>query len=116
MIIKQDTELKRTAVTMEGAASVTMGIPIGEEDGSQNMIMRLFRIAPGGHTPYHTHDYEHLVRVVSGRGAVLDAQGVSHELSLGQSVFVCSNEKHQFLNPYTEAFEFTCTILNPNRG
>lgn len=114
MIIKQDTELKRTTVTMEGAASVTMGTPIGAEDGSQNMVMRLFCIAPGGHTPYHTHNYEHLVRVVSGRGAVRNEQGVSHELSLGQSVFVCPNERHQFLNPYAEPFEFTCTILNPN--
>lgn len=114
MIIKADADLKRTAVSMEGAALVTMGTPIGEEDGSRNMVMRLFRIAPDGHTPYHTHDYEHLVRVVSGRGKVLDEQGVSHELVLGQNVFVQPNEKHQFLNPYTEPFEFTCTILNPN--
>jgi len=99
-------------VAMEGAAAVTMKIPIGQDDGSLNMIMRLFCIAPGGHTPCHTHDYEHLVRVVSGRGTVLDESGTVHELVLGQSVFVRPNEEHQFANPFNTPFEFTCTIRN----
>lgn len=114
MIIKHDSEMESVPVNMEGAASVSMCIPIGKDDGSQNMIMRLFSIAPGGHTPYHTHDFEHLVRVVSGKGTTIDAAGVSYELSLGQSVYVQPNEKHQFANPYAEPFEFTCTILNPD--
>lgn len=115
MIIKHDSDMTPAPVTMEGAASVAMRIPIGPEDGSQNMIMRLFCIAPGGHTPYHTHDYEHLVRVVSGKGVVKDAASGEHELAVGQSVFVRANEMHQFLNPGEGPFEFTCTILNPDR-
>ncbi len=114
MIIKSDASMTPIPVDMEGAVSVTMCIPIGEADGSANMVMRLFCIAPGGHTPYHTHPYEHLVRVVSGRGAVLDEEGTTRELSPGMSVFVRLNEKHQFLNPYTAPFEFSCTILGPN--
>jgi len=112
MIVKQDAFVEAVPVNMEGAESVTMGIPIGLNDGSYNMIMRLFSIAPGGHTPYHTHDYEHLVRVISGKGTVLDANGTAHELAAGHSVFVAPNEKHQFCNPYGEPFEFTCTVLN----
>ena len=112
MIIKQDASVETSTVKMEGAAGVTMGIPIGVGDGSLNMIMRLFSIAPGGHTPYHTHDYEHLVRVISGKGTVLDANGIAHELSAGHSVFVAPNEKHQFCNGGGEVFEFTCTIPN----
>lgn len=112
MIIKHDSELTAAPVNMEGAASVTMSIPIGPDDGSENMIMRLFSIAPGGYTPYHTHDFEHLVRVLAGRGTVIDEDGLAHELSPGKSVFVRPNEKHQFSNPYTEPFEFTCTVPN----
>lgn len=115
MIIKQQSDLKPVPVNMEGAASVTMSIPIGQEDGSENMIMRLFCIAPAGHTPYHTHDYEHLVRVISGKGIVKDASGVEHELAAGDNVFVRPNELHQFLNPTDGPFEFTCTIMNPNK-
>lgn len=112
MIVKQDSSLRPVPVNMEGAELVTMSVPIGPEDGSGNMVMRLFCIASGGHTPYHTHNYEHLVRVVSGQGTALDEEGRVHDLALGQSVFVRPNEKHQFRNPYTKPFEFTCTILN----
>ncbi len=114
MIVKHDSEMTGEPVPMEGALSVTMKTPIGQAEGSQHMIMRLFSIAPGGHTPYHTHDYEHLVRILSGKGAVTDEDGNRHELSPGQSVFVLPNEKHQFLNTGTEPFEFTCTILAPH--
>ena len=116
MIIRHDSEMKFVEVNMEDAEAVSMCIPVGLEEGSQNMIMRLFRIAPGGHTPYHTHDFEHLVRVVSGKGLVIDEAGNSHALALGQSVFVVPNEKHQFSNPSDALFEFTCTILNPDRN
>ena len=114
MNIRHDSEMTPAPVDMEGAASVSIRIPIGPDEGSDAMTMRLFSIAPGGHTPYHTHDFEHLVRVVSGKGCVVDERGENHELSAGHSVFVAPNEKHQFTNPYAEPFEFTCTILNPN--
>jgi len=51
MIIKQDSDMTPQPVTTDGAADVTIRIPIGPDDGSENMIMRLFCIAPGGHTP-----------------------------------------------------------------
>lgn len=116
MIIKHDGAMEFVAVEMEDAEGVSMCIPVGPEDGSSNMIMRLFRIATGGHTPYHTHDFEHVVRVVSGKGMVTDEAGNAHDLLLGQSVFVAPNEKHQFSNPNDEPFAFTCTILNPDRN
>ncbi len=115
MKIKHDADVHAAAVDMEGAKDVTMQILIGPDDGSQNIIVRLFTIAPGGHTPYHTHDYEHLVRAQSGVGVVVDKDGNKHELSRGQNVFVEPNEKHQFANPFSEPFEFTCTIPNPDR-
>ncbi len=112
MIIKQDSDMTPQPVTTDGTADVTIRIPIGPDDGSENMVMRLFCIAPGGHTPCHSHNFEHLVRVVSGRGTAIDASGTVHELTPGQSVFVAPNEEHQFANPYEVPFEFTCTILN----
>lgn len=113
MKIKNDGDLQNVPVSMEGAKNVEMKILIGPDDGSSNMTMRLFSVLPGGHTPYHTHDYEHLVRVQKGTGVVTDAQGTKHELSAGQSVFVAPGENHQFANPFAQTFEFTCTIPNP---
>lgn len=112
MITVSDGDVESSPVSMDGAKDVEMKVLIGPDAGSQKMTMRLFSIQPGGHTPYHTHGYEHLVRVESGKGVVTDAEGRKHELSVGQSVFVAPNEKHQFSNPFEHAFQFTCTIPN----
>ena len=114
MKITRDSEVHAAPANMEGAKDVTMRILIGPDDGSQNIIMRLFTISQGGHTPYHTHDYEHLVKALSGKGVVVDKDGNKHDLSPGQNVFVKPNEKHQFANPFSEPFELTCTIPNPD--
>ena len=114
MKLKRDSDVQGTPVEMEGAKDVTMKILIGPDDGSRNIIMRLFRVLAGGHTPYHTHDFEHLVRVLAGRGVVVDEDGNKHELSPGQNVFVEPNEKHQFANPFSDPLEMTCTIPNPD--
>jgi quercetin dioxygenase-like cupin family protein len=114
MKIKRDSQIEGAVVEMEGAKDVTMKILIGPDDGSQNIIMRLFTVSPGGHTPYHTHDFEHLVKVLAGKGVVVDKDGNKHDLSPGQNVFVEPNEKHQFANPHSEPLEMTCTIPNPD--
>jgi len=116
MKVKPDSAVPSACVDAEGAKDVAMQVLIGPDDGSRAIIMRLFTVAPGGHTPYHTHDFEHLVRVQAGRGVLIDAAGEKRELSVGQNVFVAPNEKHQFANPFGEPFQFTCTILNPERS
>lgn len=113
--IRNDVDVVAQAVPMEGAKDVQMQAVIGPEEGSLNMTMRLFTVAPGGHTPYHEHNYEHVVRVISGKGAVVDAQGENYELVPGQNVYVEPGEKHQFANPSSEPFQFTCTIPNLDR-
>ena len=42
-----------------------------EKDGAPNFAMRLFEIEPSGHTPKHTHEWEHEVVITSGSGFVL---------------------------------------------
>jgi len=116
MIIKWDADVPAIPVDMEDTKDVAKKVLIGPDDGSQNIIVRLFIVAPGGHTPYHIHNSEHLVQVRAGSGVIVDADGNNIDLSPGQSVFVAPNEKHQFANPSSaEPFEFTCTILNPNK-
>ena len=112
MKIRSDVDVATQTVYMDGAKDVEMQVVIGPDEGSANMTMRLFTVAPGGHTPYHDHDFEHVVRAIAGKGVVVDAQGEQHELAPGQSVFVEPGEKHQFANPSAEPFLFTCTISN----
>ncbi len=115
MKINQNAEVEETVVEMEGAKDVTMKILIGLKEGSENIIMRLFKVMPGGNTPLHTHDFEHVTMVQKGKGVLVDEKGNEHEYTEGMSAFVPSNQEHQFKNPYEAPFEFLCIILNQNQ-
>jgi len=115
MKINNNEEIFATEVKIEGAKDVKMKILIGLNDGSENIIMRHFIIAPGGNTPFHQHNYEHLVKVERNKGIAVDESGNEHEIEKGQSIFVQPNEKHQFRNPFSEDLEFICIIPNPEK-
>ena len=115
MKIKRDDEILETPMDEEGVEKVTRKILIGPEDGSHNIIMRHFKVFPEGHTPYHQHALEHVVKVTKGRGQIVSETGEEFTLQQGQNLFVESKEKHQFKNPFQEPFEFLCIILNPEK-
>jgi len=110
-VIKQD-EVTETKVEMEGIVGVTKKVAIGKNEGWDN-TMRVFKITPGGNTPRHKHDWEHVNYVTSGRGKVM-IDGVEHDVGHGDFAFVPPNSEHQFTNPYDKDFEFICIV--PNRG
>jgi quercetin dioxygenase-like cupin family protein len=113
MKINKDIEVAKNPVEMEGANGVSIQILIGTKEGSENIIMRKFTLEVGGHTPYHTHDFEHVVRVVSGEGHLVDSNGKNLDLKEGSSAFVAPGELHQFKNASeTRPFEFLCIIPN----
>jgi quercetin dioxygenase-like cupin family protein len=77
--------------------------------------MRQFEVAPGGHTPLHTHGYEHEVFVLEGRGVVLEGDR-EHPLCSGSVVYVPPKQVHQFRNTGDVALKFLCLIPHPMRG
>jgi len=70
MVIRNVDEVTETPVSMDGARDVSMAMMVGREDGAPNFALRSFRVAPGGHSPRHSHDYEHEVFVHGGSGAM----------------------------------------------
>ena len=112
MIIKSEEKIKPTIPEAPGIKDVTKKILIGTEDGSHNIVMRRFVVNPGGNTPRHTHDFEHIVNIEKGEGIAVDDQGNRHKISAGQSLYIKPNEKHQFTNPYSAPFQFLCIIPN----
>ena len=68
---------------------------ITEKEGAQHFAMRLFRLEPGGYTPFHVHGWEHEVYVLQGTGQVI---GEEETLSLeaGTAVYVLAEERHRF--------------------
>jgi quercetin dioxygenase-like cupin family protein len=88
---------------------------IGEADCAPNFAMRQFEVAPGGHTPRHSHPYEHEVFVLEGRGVVLEGN-VPHPLRGGDVVYVRPDELHQFRNTGDLPLKFLCLVPNAALG
>ena len=57
---------------MPGATGCQVRWLVGPGDGAPNFAMREFEVAPGGHTPRHSHPYEHEVFVLQGSGVVYE--------------------------------------------
>lgn len=85
---------------------------IAKEMGAPHFYMRLIDIHPYGHTERHTHEWEHEVFVVEGRGKVVLA---NREESIGQgdAVFIEPNEVHQFVNSSDSLLRVICVIPKP---
>jgi len=62
---------------------------------------RIFRIEPGGRTPVHEHDREHVAVVIRGTCRV-ECGSVAEEGGEGCIVAIPSNATHRFSNPGRE--------------
>ncbi|MCK4664472.1 MAG: cupin domain-containing protein [Bacteroidales bacterium] len=112
MIIKNKNEVPFEDT--KGYNRVIKQIFIGPKDGSNEIIMRYFSVSPGGATPYHKHDFPHLVKIEKGEGIAIDADKKEYKVEKGQLIYIHDNEIHGFKNTSTEAFEFICIV--PERG
>ena len=96
---------------MAGASSVSMRLMVGRADGAENFAMRLFEVGPGGHTPEHSHNYEHEVMVLAGRGEVVDGDSANRRpIAGGDVLFIPANHVHQFRNTESEPLKFLCLV------
>jgi quercetin dioxygenase-like cupin family protein len=111
-VVKQ-SDIKLQEVNMEGVDKTSKANVIGKPEGWDNHTMRVFRIAPGGNTPHHQHDWEHINYVMKGKGTLTIGEQ-TQEIKQGDFALVPPGTMHQFRNPYDEDFEFICIV--PNRG
>ena len=111
MKISPYEKAEQAPVPMEGAVGCKMRRLLGPEDGTPTFAMRQFEVAPGGHTPRHSHPYEHEVFVLEGEGVVLEGDR-EHRLRPGDVVFVVPDEIHQFRNTGSGPLKFLCLVPN----
>ena len=98
MIIRSLDSVAKTTPVMEGAAGITKQLPVGSADGTPSFSVRVFTLAVGGHTPYHSHPFEHLNYIIEGRGAVVDEAGNETPVKKGDFALILPNEKHRYKN------------------
>ncbi|MFO7568641.1 MAG: cupin domain-containing protein [Smithellaceae bacterium] len=103
------TSVTPTRMDNDIAKGVAGRVVIGNTDGAGNFCMRAFEVAPGGHTPKHTHAWEHEIFIHKGAGEVY-GQGTWHPVGAGSVVFVPAGEEHQIRTTGNEPLVFICLI------
>ncbi len=109
MLLRRPSDIAPTTVTMPGAHLVTMRLMVGRSDGAPTFSMRLFEVAPGGHTPRHTHNYEHEVMILDGSAELYD-NGETKHAAAGDVLFIPANAEHQFQNKGQTPLRFMCLV------
>ena len=97
MIIKHPQNVPAIDVTMEGAKDVKVRVLLGPADQAPTFAMRIFELAPGGHTPYHEHPFEHEVVILSGDIAIVNPEG-DKPVHVGDVALIAPMDTHQFKN------------------
>ena len=108
----RETDIEAKPAEVDEAKGVSMKILLSEKDGAPTAVMRVFDVSPGGYTPFHTHDWEHEVFVLQGKGVVMEG-GKEHILEKGTFVLVEPGEEHQFINRGDEVLRFICVVPVP---
>jgi quercetin dioxygenase-like cupin family protein len=103
------TDMEPEDLTDEGLKDVNIRWLISEKDGAQNFAMRLFEIKPGGHTPWHQHEWEHEMFVLEGEGITRKEDG-QIQFRAGDVFYIEPWEWHNFSNTGKEILKFLCMI------
>jgi len=93
----------------EGASKLKVRWLITKEMGAPNFAMRLFEMEPKGHSPFHSHPWEHEVFILEGEGFVVSDEG-EKRFRVGDVVFILPNEKHQLKNNGEKTVKFLCLV------
>ncbi len=109
MKINPYTQAQATHFASEAAKGIAARVVIGKSEGANNFCMRVFEIAPGGHTPKHSHDWEHEMFIHSGEGEVY-GNDRWNPIASGNVVFMPGNEEHQLRNTGKELLVVICVI------
>jgi quercetin dioxygenase-like cupin family protein len=105
------TNVEARPVDMEDAEGVQKRVIHGPAHGTPHVAMRVFTLAPGGHTPYHEHPFEHQNVVLEGTGVIRTPEG-DHPVRAGSTALILPGEVHSFRNTGDGPFSFVCLVPN----
>lgn len=109
MYVKHISDVEQKDTSKEGAKNTLIQWLINDKIGAKNFVMRRFVVKRNGYTPLHSHDWEHEVYVLSGKGIVkIDKE--EYPLEKDKFAYVPPNVVHQFNNTSDENLVLLCVI------
>lgn len=115
MKVERTEQVAANQVDMPGATGCQVRWLVGQPDGAPNFAMRQFIVEPGGHTPKHSHPYEHEIYILEGAGVAMEGDA-EHPIVAGDFLYVRPDEVHQFLNTSDAPLKFLCMVPHIPEG
>jgi len=84
-------------------------ILIGENEGSNNFIIRYFSLESGCSSNLETHSHEHGVVILHGKGRV-QLNDEFFDVGPMDAIYISGNDLHQLTNIGDDPFGFICVI------
>jgi quercetin dioxygenase-like cupin family protein len=109
MYVVQAEDIPAQIVRDEDSEGASIRWLISQPQGAPNFAMRLVEVQPGGHSPYHSHGFEHEVYVLDGTGELVSPYA-SWTLRPGTVVFVPPDVRHNFRNTADVPLRFICCV------
>jgi len=113
MYVDNIKNINEISIKAPGVLNAVKKTLIGPDQGWQGWVMRLFTLAPEGHSPRHIHPWPHINYITGGEG-ILFLEGKEYPLEPGSVAYVPGGAEHQFLNRGKEHFSFICIV--PEEG
>ena len=108
------TDVPAQVVGPEAPGATIRWVIDEEHDNAPVYALRVIEVAPGGHTPDHTHPYEHENFVVEGQGRVRIGDEW-HDIGPGSVVLVPAGMRHSYANAGDTPLRFLCGIPTPSQ-
>lgn len=113
MLVSHENTVEFGEVGLEypGYEGVFAKVLVGKPQGWQDYTMKVFEIKRGGHTDKHSHEYQHIMYVLGGKGNV-EIDGVDHPVEQGSFVFFTPKIAHQISNAGDDVFRYIFITTN----
>lgn len=107
-MIRHESDLKPYPVYGEPERQVFKQVLVGPRDGFDGYL-REFTLEPDAASPYHQHDWYHVVYILEGSGHVT-IDGTDHPITPGSAAHVPANVMHGFHNTGGGRMRFLCLV------